>query len=144
MYCAHFAQYCFVPLSASCCTSLSIYYIYVCMVGWFFPAGCSVLGDILNNTVGYYQQFLAAVLSHSDKLTAPVEKEFKVCTLIISSTPFSCPVHTFIYSYQEQVSIMRWNDGNYWALKASTEKNHRTLFNFTKKWKVHNMLPGPF
>ena len=44
---------------------------------------------------------------------------------------------TYFYSYQEQVSIMRWNDGNYWALKASTEKNHRTLFNFMKKWKVH-------
>ena len=32
--------------------------------------------------------------------------------------------------------IMRWNDGNYWALKASTEKSHRTLVRFMKKWKV--------
>jgi midasin len=30
---------------------------------------------------------------------------------------------------------MRWNDGNYWALKASIEKSHRSLIKFMKKWK---------
>ena len=34
------------------------------------------------------------------------------------------------------MSIMRWNDGNYWALKASIEKSHRSLIKFMKKWKV--------
>lgn len=42
--------------------------------------------------------------------------------------------------YQDHVSIMRWNDGNYWALKASTEKSHRTLVKFMKKWKVQLQL----
>ena len=32
--------------------------------------------------------------------------------------------------------MMRWNDGNYWALKTSTEKSHRALARFMKKWKV--------
>jgi midasin len=41
---------------------------------------------------------------------------------------------------------MRWNDGNYWALKASTEKSHRTLVKFMRKLKgalsepVHPLL----
>jgi midasin len=74
--------------------------------------GHSALVNILKNSELYYQQFLPAVLSQCDKVTAPVEKEFK-----------------------EHVSIMRWNDGNYWALKASIEKSHRSLIKFMKKWK---------
>jgi len=33
--------------------------------------------------------------------------------------------------------ILRWNDGNYWAVKATTEKSHRTLVKFVNKYKVN-------
>jgi midasin len=73
--------------------------------------------------VNYYQQFAPLVTSHSSKLTAVIDKEFN-----------------------DLVRIMRWNDGNYWALKASTEKSHRTLVKFMRKLKgalsepVHPLL----
>jgi midasin len=73
----------------------------------------SSLGNILRNSVCYYQQFIPSVISHSMKLKSTVEEEFK-----------------------NHVRIMRWNDGNYWALKASTEKSHKTLVKFMKKWKA--------
>ena len=49
------------------------HWLFVCM-----SVGHSVLGHLLRNSLCYYQQFLLTVLSHSGKLTAPVEKEFKV------------------------------------------------------------------
>jgi midasin len=77
-----------------------------------FLQGHPTLGNLLANTVNYYQQFAPLVTSHSSKLTAVIDKEFN-----------------------DHVRIMRWNDGNYWALKASTENSHRTLVKFMRKLK---------
>ena len=49
---------------------------------YFLLSGHSPLASILKNTVCYYQQFLPAVTSHCDKVTAPVEKEFKVSIFV--------------------------------------------------------------
>ena len=46
--------------------------------GSLFPLDNHFLGNILKNSVCYYQQFLPTVLSHTSKLTGAVEKEFKV------------------------------------------------------------------
>lgn len=52
--------------------------VFLLIPQFFLLSGHCVLVNILKNTVLYYQQFLPAVLSHCDKVTAPVEKEFKV------------------------------------------------------------------
>ena len=38
------------------------------------------------------------------------------------------------------MTILRWNDGNYWALKATTEKSHRSLVKFMNKYKVSQRM----
>ena len=37
---------------------------------------------------------------------------------------------------QEYLTIVRWNDGTYWALKTKTDKSKRVLAKLTTKYKV--------
>ena len=37
---------------------------------------------------------------------------------------------------QEFLDILRWNDGNYWSIKESSDKNHKRLFKFIRRYKV--------
>jgi midasin (ATPase involved in ribosome maturation) len=49
-----------------------------------FLQGHPTLGNLLANTVNYYQQFAPLVTSHSSKLTAVIDKEFNVRLLRFS------------------------------------------------------------
>ena len=74
------------------------------------------------------------------ELTKPIHKELNVCTHTHTHT------HTYVCMYvcphianmfvQEYLSIMKWNDRNYWAIKLASEKSHRSLLRFMKKYKV--------
>jgi len=39
--------------------------------------------------------------------------------------------------FQGFVKIARWTDMNYWALKQTTDKTHRTLHKHIKSFQVH-------
>lgn len=38
--------------------------------------------------------------------------------------------------FQEYLSLLRWNDGNYWALKDAIKRNHAAIAKLVKKFKV--------
>ena len=42
------------------------------------------------------------------------------------------------------MKIARWSDINYWALKQTTEKTHRTLHKFIKQFQVDEFLFVPY
>ena len=44
--------------------------------------------------------------------------------------------------FQEYLSLLRWNDGNYWALKDAIKRNHAAIAKLVKKFKVHSMNAG--
>ena len=44
--------------------------------------------------------------------------------------------------FQEYLSLLRWNDGNYWALKDAIKRNHTAIAKLVKKFKVHSMNAG--
>ena len=48
-------------------------------------------------------------------------------------------VHVLVL--QEYLSLLRWNDGNYWALKDAIKKNHAAVAKLVKKFKVLYVLP---
>ncbi|BET00740.1 ATPase family associated with various cellular activities (AAA) [Nesidiocoris tenuis] len=66
----------------------------------------------------YYKQFEQHVSNKIIELGAPIEKKLK-----------------------EFVKIARWNDINYWAVKASVEKTHRTVHKHIKEYE--RMLSEP-
>merc|ERR1719309_461482 len=71
--------------------------------------------DLVNkmwNIYNYYKQFLQSVEASLKTQRSPIEKEVK-----------------------DYVKIARWNDINYWQVKASVEKAHRILHKQTKKFK---------
>ena len=41
--------------------------------------------------------------------------------------------------FQEYLSLLRWNDGNYWALKDAIKRNHAAVAKLVKKlrYPVH-------
>lgn len=45
-------------------------------------------------------------------------------------------VHVLVL--QEYLSLLRWNDGNYWALKDAIKKNHAAVAKLVKKFKVRS------
>lgn len=59
--------------------------------------------------------------------------------VVYACNDYDAPCTYTYHVIQELVSIMRWNDGNYWALKSSTEKSHRSLVRIMKKWKVRTL-----
>eukprot|EP01135_Chromosphaera_perkinsii_P003042 Nk52_evm24s233 gene=Nk52_evmTU24s233 len=71
------------------------------------------LRTILMNVHKYYSQYKTAVETELKKLRTPIEKELK-----------------------DFVKICRWNDVNYWAVKQSSEKAHRTLHKFAKQYEI--------
>ncbi|XP_043927744.1 midasin [Protopterus annectens] len=70
---------------------------------------CSLMWNLYN----YYKQFSDSVHSRLTERRHPIEKELK-----------------------DFVKISRWNDVNFWAIKQSVEKTHRTLFKFVKKFEA--------
>ena len=84
----------------------------------------------LLNTYGYYHQFLPAVKTAIDDLASPVEKEFKVWIIILET------LYYVVLYVQEYLKILRWNDGNYWAIRQATIRSHRSLVKYMNKYKV--------
>uniref|UniRef100_T1K3A0 Midasin n=1 Tax=Tetranychus urticae TaxID=32264 RepID=T1K3A0_TETUR len=76
------------------------------------------LFTILVNVHKYYLQFKSSVSEEIDRIRKPIEKELK-----------------------DFVKIMRWNDGNFWSLKAKVEKSHKTLHRLTKKYDKSLSVP---
>ncbi|XP_041831629.1 LOW QUALITY PROTEIN: midasin [Melanotaenia boesemani] len=74
--------------------------------------GRESLSSLLWNLHQYYSQFSEGILSRITQLRQPVEKELK-----------------------DFVKISKWNDVNFWSIKQSVEKTHRTLFKFIKKYE---------
>ncbi|XP_065904261.1 midasin-like isoform X2 [Dysidea avara] len=70
------------------------------------------LQTVIWNTQQFYQQFITSVDQAIEKLSLPIVKEFK-----------------------EYLTIVRWNDGTYWALKTKTDKSKRVLAKLTTKYK---------
>lgn len=67
---------------------------------------------ILWNMYNYYKQFVDDVNARIAVLKTPIEKKLK-----------------------DFVKIARWNDINYWAVKETVEKTHRTLHKFIKEFQ---------
>lgn len=67
---------------------------------------------ILWNVYNYYKQFVDDVNARIVALKTPIEKKLK-----------------------DFVKIARWNDINYWAVKETVEKTHRTLHKFVKEFQ---------
>ncbi|XP_068082683.1 midasin [Anabrus simplex] len=70
------------------------------------------LMSILWNLHGYYSQFSDGVNARIRELRLPIEKKLK-----------------------DFVKIARWNDINYWAVKAAVEKTHKTLHKHVKEFE---------
>nr|XP_033792626.1 midasin isoform X2 [Geotrypetes seraphini] len=70
---------------------------------------CSMLWNLYN----YYKQFSECVQARITELRLPLEKELK-----------------------DFVNISKWNDANFWSVKQSVEKTHRTLFKYMKKFEA--------
>ncbi|XP_014214403.1 midasin [Copidosoma floridanum] len=64
------------------------------------------------NIFKYYSQFLPLVSNQMSSIKTPIEKKLK-----------------------DFVKIARWNDINYWAVKETVEKTHRTLHKFIKEYE---------
>lgn len=70
------------------------------------------------NVHHYYKQFLPDIDSKIKSIKVPIEKKLK-----------------------DFVKIARWNDINYWSVKETVEKTHRTLHKFIKEFQ--NNLKEP-
>eukprot|EP00794_Sanderia_malayensis_P000583 gene583-1243_t len=73
-----------------------------------FPDSSIVLWNIYH----YYKQFTGNIIENIRKLKTPIEKELK-----------------------DFVKIARWKDINYYAIKEATEKSHRSLHKFIRKYQ---------
>lgn len=67
---------------------------------------------ILWNVYNYYNQFTKEVQSRINSVKSPIEKKLK-----------------------DFVKIVRWNDINYWSVKETIEKTHRTLYKFIREYE---------
>ncbi|KAK0095768.1 hypothetical protein PV326_007436 [Microctonus aethiopoides] len=64
------------------------------------------------NMYNYYSRFVSDVEKKIDSIKAPIEKKLR-----------------------EFVKIARWNDINYWSVKETVEKTHRTLLKFIREYE---------
>ena len=77
----------------------------------------------LTSIHSFYSQFLPDIESRFETLCSPIVKELK-----------------------EFVSISKWNDINYWRLKDSVEKSHKTIHKHIRKYEevlnqpIHDLL----
>lgn len=69
--------------------------------------------NILWNVYNYFLQFTPVVSSKIKDLRAPIEKKLK-----------------------DYVKIVRWKDVNYWAIKETVDKSHKTLHKYVREFKV--------
>ncbi|WAR08077.1 MDN1-like protein [Mya arenaria] len=77
-----------------------------------------IMANVLWNVYQFYSRFFDSVKAELHRLRQPIEKELKGF-----------------------VKIARWSDINYWALKLTAEKTHRTLHKHLKKFQGVLQLP---
>ncbi|CAL1534634.1 unnamed protein product [Lymnaea stagnalis] len=68
---------------------------------------------MLWNVYQFYKQYLPTIQGEIKKMRTPIDKQLKGF-----------------------VKIARWSDMNYWALKTSTEKTHRTVHKYIKEYQT--------
>ncbi|XP_046836565.1 midasin isoform X1 [Vespa crabro] len=94
-------------------TRLDLLLTFHCHVLYFQPsAEKEDLLAILWNIYNYYKQFVQDVNTKIHGFKVPIEKKLK-----------------------DFVKIARWNDINYWSVKETVEKTHRTLHKFIKEYE---------
>lgn len=69
--------------------------------------------QVLWNVHQYYSQFSHTVTQRVKELSLPVEKKLR-----------------------DFVKIARWNDINYWAVKETVDRTHRTLLKYIREYEV--------
>lgn len=78
---------------------------------------CTIfIADVLNSMHSiweFYKQFESSVVAHMAKTRSKIEKELK-----------------------NFVKISRWNDMNFWSVRASVDKAHKTLTKHMKAYYV--------
>lgn len=72
---------------------------------------------ILWNLYCYFDQFAINISNKIKDLRTPIEKKLK-----------------------DYVKIVRWKDINYWAIKETVEKSHKTLHKFIREYQVKDVL----
>lgn len=70
--------------------------------------------SVLWNLYSYFQQYLDVVGSKIRDLRAPIEKKLK-----------------------DYVKIIKWKDINYWSVKETINKSHKTLHKYIKEFQVN-------
>lgn len=70
------------------------------------------LSAVLWNMYNYYKQFVDDVNARITALKTPIKKKL-----------------------EDYVKIARWNDFNYWAVKETVDKTHRTLHKYAKEFQ---------
>ncbi|KAL2731877.1 LOW QUALITY PROTEIN: midasin-like, partial [Vespula squamosa] len=94
-------------------TRLDLLLTFHCHVLYFQPSvEKEDLLAILWNIHNYYKQFVQDVNTKIQAFKTPIEKKLK-----------------------DFVKIARWNDINYWSVKETVEKTHRTLHKFIKEYE---------
>ncbi|KAJ8918424.1 hypothetical protein NQ315_008121 [Exocentrus adspersus] len=68
--------------------------------------------SILWNTYNYFQQFSLTISRKIKDLRSPIEKKLK-----------------------DYVKIVRWKDINYWAIKETVDKSHKTLHKYMREFQ---------
>ncbi|XP_042084236.1 midasin isoform X2 [Haplochromis burtoni] len=81
-------------------------------------SGQEPLSSLLWNLYKYYNQFSQGIQTKITQHRQTIEKDLK-----------------------DFVKICKWNDVNFWSIKQSVEKTHRTLFKFIKQFE--EALNGP-
>ncbi|XP_044268494.1 midasin [Tribolium madens] len=78
--------------------------------------------SILWNVYNYFLQFAQIVSNKIKDLRAPIEKKLK-----------------------DYVKIVRWKDVNYWAIKETVDKSHKTLHKYVREFQdVLNQPVSPY
>jgi midasin len=77
--------------------------------------------SILWNVYNYFQQFSLTVSNKIKDLRAPIEKKLK-----------------------DYVKIVRWKDINYWAIKETVDKSHKTLHKYVREFQVSEQFKRKF
>jgi midasin (ATPase involved in ribosome maturation) len=73
------------------------------------------------NVYNYFQQFSLTVSNKIKDLRAPIEKKLK-----------------------DYVKIVRWKDINYWAIKETVDKSHKTLHKYVREFQVSEQFKRKF
>ncbi|XP_029174732.1 midasin-like, partial [Nylanderia fulva] len=92
---------------------LNLLWTFHCHVYYFDDSDVkNELLAVLWNVYNYYKQFVDDVNARIAALRAPIKKKL-----------------------EDYVKIARWNDINYWAVKETVDKTHRTLHKYAKEFQ---------